>query len=345
VRARQPDRTWDYFLGVLRRLVPDDGDSPGSPGDLDWSNLNRLVMRQHLCPIFRRAVPKEAVPSGILDQWRDFESITAVRNARGLSAAIRLTEILDASSVPLVFMRGIVLANTVYPDSSCRPMTDVDALIPFSFREQARTALEKKGLRTAAVLRSQFVYHIDGTVVEIHWSFLTPKRFRSVVDGDFFMRPRYRFDLSGGHLYRLSPEQELIGLILHAFLHHNLEDLMPLVDIALLSKKTSIHWEDVSVWVERAGLGCLFLFAFRFVDRLFGLNLEHAFRRFYPQDAPVQEAMFEAYLRRFRGSDGVRHRLLCKKNLLNFAETRCLKARQLLRFFAADEILDLLKRS
>jgi len=57
-----------------------------------------------------------------------------------------------------------------------------------------------------------------------------------------------------GLIYCLPREQELISVVAHAFIHHELDSLMPLIDLGLLMSDPDLDWDFVVAWCRNRRL-------------------------------------------------------------------------------------------
>jgi hypothetical protein len=327
-----------FILDVLTAFVKDQSERLAIPEDLDWEWTARLVSSHDLGPIFKSVLADQDLPEKVLKQWLWEEQITFVRNTRAMSAAIMLSEILDKASIPSAVIRGLPLAHRLYPSLAARPMDDVDVLIKPQDAKALEAALEKNGYQPAKRLRSQLVYHIYGTVFEIHWSLLTPKRYRESVSSGMLLEDRKILELSEGKIYHLSEFHELIGLVAHIFVHHDLDGFIQLLDIALLAKRCPVNWNLLAEWCQKNRLGRMYLFTLSLVNNLFDLGLDKELELFQNALPPDTERVFQAYTGRLFKQDTLNHYWRRKQNLFFVAESNSIKFRQALRMFAYDEL-------
>jgi hypothetical protein len=236
-----------------------------------------------------------------------------------------------------------VLAHAVYPDPGLRPMHDVDLLIRSEDVTRCEQVLYSWGVTPVERLRHQLVYHIEGTILEIHWSLLTPRRYRNVIPSSTWLSSRRWIPLPEGRIPALSPENEMISILLHAFLHHDGGRIFPLLDLALVLRQWPLDWEQVIQFAQRAHLCRLFALALRFVDSLFPLDTVVPFDRF-DRSEPAAARFFPAYRAQLFREDSLRHYWRRKQSTLYYAEKWGLKLRQCLRFFGGDEFRLLLRQ-
>ncbi|MCG2728397.1 MAG: nucleotidyltransferase family protein, partial [Candidatus Methanoperedenaceae archaeon] len=291
------------------------------PKNLNWSRIEFVVTLYNLESIFHYVLREEQVPKSLITQWNQVRMTTLYKNARSLNESIKIFKILSDKAIPVVCFRGLAMANCHYPDPGLRPMEDVDLLIRSEDRDGAADLMEIHGFHPAKLLRSQLVYHINDTIFEIHWSFLTPKRFKAAIDSETFLGSRQTVDLKEGRIYRLSYEHELIGLVAHSFSHHELHSLIQLVDIALFMVRSDINWEYIVSWCGQAHLTNMFLFTFTLINHVFALGLEKKLECFEQTLPHRARKACDAYMKRFFGKDNLIYYIRRKKNLLFIAES------------------------
>jgi len=252
-------------------------------------------------------------------------------------------KVLKAEGIPAVAMRGMALTQWVYSDPVLRPMTDIDILIPSEARYNFVTNFEKHGLDCKRTLRSQFVYEIDNAKIEVHWSFLTPKRYRSASNFENWLDTRQEFITHSGPIYCFSAENELLDLVCHAFIHHELNTLLKLTDIALVASSQDLDWDYISEWCEASSMSRLFTITLGLIDYLFDLSLlENLSSKITPSQTTKY---YEAYSAHLFLTDTVSNIFRRKQALLYIAENFDLKFKQLLRFLSVDQFAEVIKVS
>jgi hypothetical protein len=191
-------------------------------------------------------------------------------------------------------------------------------------------------------LRSQFIYEINNTKFEIHWSFLTPKRYRTAANFDHWLDTRQSFKTNSGTIYCFSPENELLDLVCHAFIHHELDTLLKLTDIALVAHRDNLDWDYITGWCTTASMTRQFALTLGVIDYLFGFNLL--------AHSPIKDALpahpekfYEAYAARFFQVDTVTNVFRRKQALLFVAEKYQVKLKQFVRLFSKDQLSELRK--
>jgi putative nucleotidyltransferase-like protein len=310
-----------FIRGEAKRITP--------PVEVDWKRLETIVFYHNVAAIFSSLMHK----NDHVRNWLPHKMKILAANLHNVKTTVSLFAILEERKINAVGMRGIHLANFFYADPSLRPMHDVDILIRPEDRERLHVALEEAGHKPTEYLRSQLVYNINGVIFEIHWSSLTPKRYRDCLDSDILVSSRQARRTPEGTLYCLPLEQELIIVVTHAFIHHNLDTLLRITDIGLLMVRSQMDWQFIVDWSRGVKLSNLFCFALGFVNRFFQLGKESELSLFgdiQPVDVKDVYHVYEEYL---WGRESLGGNLLMQRNQFYIAERFETKMRQLLRMF------------
>lgn len=312
------------------------------PEGLNWGRLEQLAAANRLMPVVLKMARASDVPPNVIQRWRSLQIGVELHYHRSKTGAGMVCNALQAAGIPSVLTRGMALAEWVYRDPALRPMVDVDVLVPQFARNHVVDALARKGLSLARRLRSQFVYQVSGVTFEIHWSFLTPKRYRGVAEWGRWLDRRVAIP-DAPALYRLNASDELIALVLHGFIHHQLDNLQQWMDIAIVSRQDSIDWDYIAGWCVKAGVGRVVWSTLGMVSQSLNLDLQGRSHPLRSEAGTVPESVLLAYLAPAFGEDSIRHFALRRRHLLWAAPTPLLKVAQCLRFLGADELRRLVR--
>jgi len=331
-----------YLCTALRAFIGGT-DCPAIPEPLDWDRFERIVAVNGLVPIIQSTLLNlSQVPENRQQTWKHASIGVLLKNRQYLKAAVKMFRILESEGIAAVSLRGLAMAYWIYPDPALRPMSDVDILVPTDAKEGLLDRLRLHGLSPCKIRRYQLLYEIDNCLLEIHWSYLTTKRFRKTADFGSWIASRRQMDTSEGAIYHLTPENELLDLICHMSLHHEMDSLLKFVDVAMLVQKEAIDWNAVRVWCEGARMTRLVHFSLAVVDHLFGTDLSSRLTSL-PRHVPgKKEQMYEAYVSRLFGRDQPIYFCRRMRIMLWIAERPLPKLRQILRFLSLDVIGELL---
>lgn len=322
---------------MLRRFIHGH-DPPDVPESLDWDRFENIAAVNGLIPILYVSMNSSQVPQARLERWKHISIGVSFGNQRALQATVRMLTILQEEGIPAVTLRGIAMAHRVYSDPALRPMSDVDILVPEDANGYIVDRLEAHGLSPCKVRRYQFLYEVDDIVIELHWSYLTTKRYRRAADFNEWIDSRRKTQLPEGVLYFLSPEHQLLDLICHAFLHHELDSIQKLVDIAMLIHEEDLDWNYIRLWCQNSRMTRLILFTLAVTDYLLDLGIEPELKQYNLHFPERGVQMFEAYISRMFCQDLPICFLRRQRTMLWVAEKPFLKLTQLIRFISADHI-------
>jgi hypothetical protein len=151
-----------------------------------------------------------------------------------------LATALEHQSFPWVVLKGLPLAERLYPDPICRPGRDLDVLVDPSAIEPVGSVLMQLGYQAEATRRHthhrRYLRPFNAgwdDIVELHWR-AEPDSHGAVSTGEI-LRTRRRVDTRWGGLWTPGPEVELDLLVRH-YVRHAGWQLILLVDILLLQR-------------------------------------------------------------------------------------------------------------
>ena len=331
------DREADFICSTLASFMTK-STPPPVPSGLDWRRVEQIAGRNSVMPVLLSILDHSQLPEEIVHRWQSLTIGVELFYQRAKRAAIRLCGILEEEGVAAAVLRGMALTQSVYPDPALRPMVDVDVLVPALARQVVPQIMEKRGLDLKRTLRSQFVCLIEGVVFEIHWSLLTPKRYRNIVDAAAWLESRRLVPTGDGPLPCLSPENELLELVCHSFIHHEVKNLLQLLDIGLVADRDGLDWDYVVSWCRDASVTRLFFFTIGLADHLFHSGLRERLHAIGIVMPPLNDGMAAAYRSHLFGADSRWQLVRRKAHLLHVAEGPLVPLRQAVRFFSADEV-------
>ncbi len=198
-----------------------------------------------------------ALPPDSIDPWlrstlkRRSQKLAAATLAQGLA----LAEVLDAlhhARIPVVVMRGLRSAESIYADPSVRPFEDHDLLVLPGDRRQAATVLERHGLEPI----SPALFRRGGLLIDLHVDPFgaTRRPTRSLLlrmSAEELFERTTPGSVAGAPSLLLDPADELLLLAIHV-VKHSFDRLIRIADVAhLLSRpEGAAHGEAA---LRRAG--------------------------------------------------------------------------------------------
>lgn len=305
---------------------------PPVSGILDWDSLVRLVLLTNSGPVCSYIHGRnEAIRREIRAEWQRSLVGTLAAYEATLRAALRLSDVAAREKIPFAVLRGIAVAHTVYPDTCLRPMHDLDVLVRRQDVHRFLSALEREGLKPEKSLQRQYVFRVDGVLVEVHWSFISVTRYEYAADFESWLESAVTIETKAGRLPVLNRENQLLSLVCHAFMHHELDQFLALVDIALASSDSRVDWEIVARWCGENRLQRVVGFTVGFARHMFGLDPEVLPAKLSGALPRGVEAVYRAYAMWVFGEDTLCAYFRRKRNMIFVAEGFGRKYRQCIR--------------
>jgi hypothetical protein len=191
--------------------------------------------------------------------------INAIRNDLLSQELVRLLARLGAAGVPVIPLKGIALAESLYGDPTLRTCADLDILVhPKDFTESLRL-LQSSGYEARfgdpSFVRLLARYGKDcvlmredtqsGYPLQVHcgliWGGPTERRLLAEIWSDAAPQPFHAVPA-----YALSPEWEFLYLAVHAA-RHGLFPFKWLVDFDWLPVRGALDWKKVQEKARRLG--------------------------------------------------------------------------------------------
>ena len=196
---------------------------------------------------------------------------SATKNTSLFFEASKVLKSLADNRLPVIALKGLSLAKSIYGDIALRPMYDMDLLVREEDLVRAGRILLTLGYKQyfpAWENTLKIFHHLppftnrSGTIIELHWTIVTPNR-PIKVDLDGLWERACLIKVDDVEARALSPEDLFFHLCIHAC--DNLQtglDLIPLYDLAGLIK-TSADKIDWQILIERAtrwgGQKCVYM--------------------------------------------------------------------------------------
>lgn len=207
---------------------------------------------------------------------RDDDYLEELRREAWVQNQVRMRElegVLDMLSivgvVPIV-LKGCALAPAVYPGLGCRPMQDIDLLVPDAQVAAAREALEGGGYRCDAAmakwyreLQHALTFGAPGrSSVDLHWNIL---KYSLAPDLPLALwRRKAELAWNGRSFFVLSPADQVLHSLLHGLERRGAPSNKWVLDVALTLRRQGegFDWDSLVEaaaearvsWLVRLGL-------------------------------------------------------------------------------------------
>ena len=237
---------------VVRRLLAASSTphQPDLPEAIPWSGMARLARNYGLGPLLHAAIQENGldVPREIGDPLKEAYYRLAAANAVRFQELAKVLATLSAAGIPVLVLKGALLAETVYGNLALRPMSDLDLLIPRERIHEIPQVLAPLGYRlSAGEAGYSFAYDtlfcgeiilckdtpVLPVVLDVHWHLLAVEWFHHTgrVDLEALWETVCPLRIDGTPARQLCPEDNLLHLCLHAGISHSYVYLLNLIDI------------------------------------------------------------------------------------------------------------------
>lgn len=250
----------DFFSSPINLLA---GLVSGQVAPIDvppyqWPELVPVACRQRLgpmlCYVLQQAGTLGALSEPDADFLRSEYHKATAENFLALAAAREWSQRFDRTGIPAVWIKGVPLSLTVYPQPGTRPMTDIDVMVAAGQVSGALHLVEAATGRRAVGLAASIDKHAVVDVgmassvrMELHWSLVDPPTQPSTEDVQWFLRERQPLP-GGGAFYGLASEAHLLYLCGHTEIVHGESDFLLLryLDLhRLIEASPELDWAIV----------------------------------------------------------------------------------------------------
>jgi hypothetical protein len=253
-------------------------------------------------------------------------------NLRLTAELIRILKELEANSIPVICLRGPVLAELLYHHPALRLYSDLDLLIHQEDLGRARHLLGKMGYQRdyLGTPRQEEIYlkwqcedhhtHDDsGVPVELHWNVL-PRHYRFHFHLDRAWQEIQKVSVQGYSCPTLRPEEYLLILCTHAH-KHGWNRLNQIADLAqLIRDNPDLPWESIYREAGQSdGLRPL-QSGVSLALELFELNLSEPARGLIRKDARFRHAVKSLIAEPVGADAGVTWKTLSPRSRIHFCD-------------------------
>jgi len=261
----------------------------------DWPAVLAECLREGVAPLFYYRIMKRGwevnLPAEVLDQFKTLFRQTIRLNSEAITCLGMIKRSFDAGGIPWIVLKGIALAETVYPHFALRPASDIDVLVPRRDFLKAHAALSSMGYRAVDSLPGEALGNPEGYLasveyrndsdsppIHLHWhpvNTSTPAPFARAIDIEALWN-NSRAVLIGGVRSRIFlPEHLLMYLCEHALrVGHSFDRLNLICDIqhTVLAYQKEIDWTRFTHECRSSGLSRFAYLALEIVRKHSGLR-------------------------------------------------------------------------
>jgi putative nucleotidyltransferase-like protein len=233
---------------------------------LQWPVVLERAYDHEVYPLLYRNLRElgfPGVPDAVQAELKRAFLANAIRNKLLAEELARLLGLLGKAGIPVIPLKGITLAESLYGDAASRVCADIDILVPPDKVAQALNLILAIGYRddfrdpffSKLAWRYGRHYHLAredqgvSLLLELHWKLVqhSSKNDEAIKDLWAEARPKTSF---GATALALSPEWELLYLALHAA-DHQWELLKWISDIHEIQQLGLIDWQKLKNKAEQ----------------------------------------------------------------------------------------------
>ncbi len=168
----------------------------------DWDALAHKAHSEGVGPLLYWTLSKSGKFSSLPNETRNFLRLmyagTWMQNQTNFKELEILARLFHEAEIPVVLLKGICFALTIYPDPGLRPMGDMDVLVPASRLSEAVEIAKSLGYEDSKpdaspglrdLLNHEVCLQKTGTqsiTLELHHSLVADKTFSYAVPVDWF---------------------------------------------------------------------------------------------------------------------------------------------------------------
>jgi hypothetical protein len=252
---------------------------------ISWSGLFRQAIEHGVHPLVSRnvqAFPFIDIPNQAREELATACRRNAVRNTLLSHELANLLNVIADSGVPVVPLKGLVLAQSLYGDTNHRVCGDTDLLVRRSHVPKALQILRRlgyedqfdHGLMRNLVIRHGIEYelfrdqHGYRYALDLHWDLMLGWKLDERSTSTLWSETQ-PFQFRGSRIRVLSPEWELLYLAVHAA-NHQWQGLKWLIDIHDVCLSRSIDWDRLNNLAVRLEWNHILQLSLHYCKLLFG---------------------------------------------------------------------------
>ncbi len=232
---------------------------------LHWPLILERAYSHQVYPLLYRSLRDlgfPGVPEPVQAQLKAAYLANGFRNRLFADELARLLARLGEADIPVVPLKGVALAESLYGDPASRVCSDIDLVVPVGEAVRARRIILMNGYSSQFTEKFFLKHQLHTTaecpliretevltcLVELHWTLLHSSSKDQETMEDLWSQARPQ-EFFGVRAWNLSPEWQFLYLSFHAA-YHKWSSLKWLADIHELCSVAAINWNQVK---EKAG--------------------------------------------------------------------------------------------
>ncbi len=247
-------REVDLLLSCVRVVLGTANTEDSSrriPPDLDWPRLVRAALEHGVMPhlyLTAKRIGAALIPPAVLEELRGRFEANAHLNLYRAGELLRLLTLFETHDLPVIPLKGPVLAMSLHGNLAMRQFTDLDLLVPSGQVTRAGDLLETVGYRVHEAGETSVTAERTGregrVVVDLHWA-LADHRYSFPLTQDEVRRRMQRVPFMHMMVWQPAADDQFLLLCSHPA-KHCWSRLAWVGDIAAFVRAhgTRLNWEQ-----------------------------------------------------------------------------------------------------
>ncbi len=269
---------------------------------LDWDYVLQMGKAHGLAPLLyshlHRIDHEHQIPRSIMDQLHNIYYGNLARNIPLSYELDKILHVFEKKGIPIVVLRGLALAQTIYKNIALRVTADIDLLVrKEDLSRVAKTLLELEFTSPQWELITKeysaelcFVRQgasggkrLGSAVIDVHQEITSSIRLKEVIkiDTEEVIRRARPVKIKDVNMLVMTAED----LLLHLTLRHCFQRLIRLCDIAevIKLKKDELNWQSLLQKAEENRLSIIMYYTLYYAQQLLEAPVpEHVFKKLMP---------------------------------------------------------------
>jgi hypothetical protein len=300
---------FDLLLSLARTMPDAERANAIVNAGVNWRAFQDLATRHGVRPLVYRSLKNvcwDRVPEEMQIAWQATDRRFNQRNRLATAELLRIAAAFRAAEVPLVSLKGPVLAEMAYGDYTLREFSDLDLLVRVADFKEAHGLVTRLGYRPVLNIACdqafQLLWHqgelafdssFGGPQVDLHWRVAT-KHTALSLEADYFW-PRFRpVQIVGESVLSFAP-QDLPLYLASQGGHDQWSDLPRLCDLAeFLRRHKDLDWAQLLEAGQRLHGLRMLLLGLQLVHELLGAEIPPAVAQLISEEQAVARLAAQA---------------------------------------------------
>ena len=269
---------------------------------VDWHEINHFALIHGVLPLLYsrlKEIDCSYVPLAEMEQMKKSYVINAQRNLRLTRMMIRIADLFSQQGIGFIPIKGPILAQMLYGDTSLRQFSDLDIFIDekdFYLCDKILSAvgfspklqISKKEQSWLIRTDTEYQYTFQGDLLELHWA-IAERGVSYPLSKSEFWQDFQPVEFHGKQLLSFSPESLLLLLCIHGT-KHMWEKLAWICDLAYFTRAyPGFNWLKFVGQTANNGFSRVVGLSLQLAEKIGGAKIPESILSTYRSDPIVIE--------------------------------------------------------